>query len=216
MRKLKLAWQAVSRRWRAVSSQRKVTVGIVIVGAVLLTSEFLLIRWYPGHKDRANQQALKLLPYQNSPMGLQMDIAATLYGRVRNGANQIEISRWHLFGRPPSITISLKPNHSTQFTPELLADLETAGVRNNLLGYQFQHVTLGDRDAVLIWQYDPPTRSMNVTAQVLAPDRMIQAVCNTGSGGDQDLYTEACNETLKSIQLSGPPSNLPQNETASQ
>jgi hypothetical protein len=199
-----------------MSGQQKVTIGILIAGAILLTSEFFLIRWYPGHKERAEQQALKLFPYQNSAMGLQMDIAAALYGKVRDGANQIKISRWSLFGKGPSITISLKPNHSAQFTPQLLAQLETAGVRNDLLGYQFQHVTLGNRDAILIWQYDEGSRSMNVTAQVLAPDRMIQAVCNTGSGSDQDLYTEACNESLKSIQLSGPPSNLPQNDIASQ
>jgi hypothetical protein len=197
-----------------ISGQRKVTIGILVIGAALLSAEFLIIRWYPGHQERAQQQALRLLPYQNSAMGLQMDIAAALYGKVRDHGKEITISRWKLFGKGPSITILLKPNSSSQFTPELLAQLETAGVRNNLLGYQFQHVTLGTRDAILIWQYDERSRSMNVTAQVLAPDRMVQAVCNTGTG-DQDLYTEACNESLKSIQLTGPPSNLPQADTAS-
>ncbi|HTV54995.1 MAG TPA: hypothetical protein VMI06_08760 [Terriglobia bacterium] len=197
-----------------MSGQRKVTVGILVIGAALLTTEFLLIRWYPGHQEREQQQALKLLPYQNSAMGLQIDVAAAIYGKVRDSGKEVTISRWKLFGNGPSIAISLKPNSSAQFTPELLAQLETAGVRNNLLGYQFQHMTLGTRDAILIWQYDEHSRSMNVTAHVLAPDRMIQAVCNTGSG-DQDLYTEACNETLKSIQLSGPPSNLPETDTAS-
>jgi hypothetical protein len=199
-----------------ISGQRKVTIGILIVGAILLSAEFFFIRWYPGHQERVQQQELKLFSYQNGAMGLQMDIAAVLYGKVRDSGKDITISRWKLFGKRPSITISLKPNSSSQFTPELLAQLETAGVRNNLFGYQFQHVTLGNRDAILIWQYDAASRSMNVTAQVLAPDRMVQAICNTGSSGDQELYTEACNESLKSIQLSGPPSNLPETDTASE
>jgi hypothetical protein len=197
-----------------ISGQRKVTIGILVIGAALLSTEFFFIRWYPGHQERVQQGALKLFPYQNSAMGLQMDLAAALYGKVRDGGKDVTISRWKLFGKGPSVTISLKPNSSSQFTPELLANLETQGVKNNLLGYQFQHLILGTRDAILIWQYDERSRSMNVTAQVLAPDRMIQAVCNTGSG-DQDLYTEACNETLKSIQLTGPPSNLSDTDTAS-
>jgi hypothetical protein len=212
---MRISFKRIDFRKINISGQRKVTIGILVVGAILLSAEFLLIRWYPGHQERSQQQALKLFPYQNSAMGLQMDVAACLYGRVRDsGVKGIKISRWGLFGKGPSITISLKPNSSAQFTPELIAQLETAGVRENLLGYQFQHVTLGSRDAILIWQYDEHSRSMNVTAQVLAPDRMIEAVCNTGTG-DQDLYTEACNESLKSIQLSGPPSNLPNNDTAS-
>jgi hypothetical protein len=199
-----------------MNAQRKVTIGIVVIGAALLASEFLFIRWYPGHKERKEQQALSLLTYQNSGMGLQMHIAAVIYGKVRDGASGVTIYRPRILGSGPSITISLKPNTASQFTPELLAQLETAGVRQNLLGYQFQHMTLDNRDAILIWQYDVPSRSMNVTAQVLAPDRMIQAVCNTGSSDEQELYTEACNESLKSIDLSGPPSNLSNTETASQ
>jgi hypothetical protein len=199
-----------------MSVQRKVTIGILVVGAVLLTSEYLLIRWYPGHQERVEQAALKLLPYQNGSMGLQMDIASVLYGKVRDDVNKVTISRWHLIEKGPSITLTTKPNNAVQFKPELLADLETAGVRDNLLGYQFQHLTLDNRDAYMIWQYDVGSRSLNVTAQVLAPNRLVEAVCNTGSSGNQELYTEACDETLKSIQLSGPPSNLSENSIASQ
>lgn len=197
-----------------MSGQRKVTIIILIAGAILLGSEFLIIRWYPGHKERVQQQELKLLSYQNNSLGLQMQVAAVIYGKVRNTGKDVRIYRSHLFSKGPSIAISSKPSTSAQFTPEFIAQTETAGVRKNLLGYEFQHVTLGNRDAVLIWQYDPPSRSLNITAQVLAPDREIDAVCNTGSG-DQDLFTEACDESLKSIQLTGPPSNLPETDTAS-
>jgi hypothetical protein len=202
-------------RIRSISAQRKVTIGIVVIGAALLASEFFLIRWYPGHKERKEQQELSLLPYQNSGMGLQMHIASVIYGKVREGSQGITVYRPRLLGRGPSIVISLKPNTSSQFTPELLAKLETAGVENNLLGYNFQHLTLDNRDAILISQYDVASKSLNITAKVLAPDRMIEAVCNTGSGAEQELYTEACDESLKSIQLSGPPSNLSQTQTAS-
>jgi hypothetical protein len=193
-----------------MSGQRKVTIIILIAGAILLCGEYFTLRWYPSHKERVQQADLKLLPYQNNSLNLQMQVAAGIYGKVRASGTGIKIYRWRILGAGPSITITSQPNPSngSQFSPVLLAQLETAGVREGLLGYQFQHMTLDNRDAYLVWQYDPISRSMNVRAQVMAPNRVLNAACNTGSS-DLDLYTEACEETLKSIQLSGPPSNLP-------
>jgi len=59
----------------------------------------------------------------------------------------------------------------------------------------------------MIWQYMPQTQSMQVTARIMAPDRILQAVCDTGNA-DQAVYTPACDESLKSIVLAGPPSVL--------
>lgn len=209
--------RSVSTFAGSISGQRKVTIIIVIVGVILLGGEYLAIRWLPGHRERANQALLRQLPYQNNGLGINMRVAAGIYGKVEDQPTDIRIYRPKLFGGGPSITVTSQPNttSSSQFSPELLAQLETAGVRENLTGYQFEHLTLDQRDAVLISQYDFLQRSLDYTARVMTPERIVQAVCATGSA-NQDLYSQACDESLRSIQVAGPPSNLPQNtDTAS-
>ncbi|MGH9328077.1 MAG: hypothetical protein ACRD2B_15515 [Terriglobia bacterium] len=191
-------------------SQKWLIVILVIIGVIVLGTETLLVRWYPGHKQRVEAAILRQLPYQNEGLGLQMQIAFGIYGKVQDYAGGVKIYRPGLFGGGPSITISMQPNTSgsAQFSAQYMADLETEGTRNELAGYQFQHLTVNGRDAVLIWDYDSQTQAMNVTARVMAPDRMVQAVCKTGYG-HQGVLTRACDESLRSIQLSGPPSSLP-------
>jgi hypothetical protein len=182
---------------------------LVVGGALALAGEYFLVRWYPGHEQRVADAALKMLPYQNEGLGIQMEVAAGIYGKVQVYPGGIRIYRPKLFGGGPSITITSKPNttSSPQFSAQYLAQLETAGVRNELSSYQFEHLTLSGRDAAMIWQYHPRSRTMEVTAQIMAPDRIVTAVCNTGYG-NQAVYTQACDKSLRSIKLLGPPSNL--------
>lgn len=190
--------------------QRWLILILVVIGAIALGGEYLLVRWYPGHKQRVADAILRQIPYQNDGLGLRMQVAAGIYDKVQVYAGGTKIYHSGLLGGGPSITITSQPNTSgsSQFSAQYMADLETEGERNQLSGYQFQHVTLSERDAVMIWQYDPRTRSMNVTARIMAPDRLLEAVCNTGTA-NQGVLTRACDESLRSIQLSGPPSNLP-------
>ncbi|MGH9446324.1 MAG: hypothetical protein ACRD3O_11445 [Terriglobia bacterium] len=200
-----------------MTGQRKVTIIIAIAGAIILGVEYLGIRWLPGHRERSVEAVLEQLPYQNNGLGIKMQIAAGIYGKVENQPTGVTIYRSKLFGAGPSITVTSQPNttSSSQFSPQLIAQLETAGVRDKITGYQFEHLTLDQRDAVLISQYNTRKRSLDFTARVMAPDRIVQAVCTTGSA-NPDLYSQACDESLRSIQVAGPPSNLPQNnDTAS-
>jgi hypothetical protein len=205
-------WRSVSKFVGSISGQRKATIIIVIVGAILWGGEYLGIRWLPGHRERSVEAQLKQLPYQNNGLGIKMQVAAAIYGKVKNEPGSIVIYRSKLFGAGPSITITSQPNttSSSQFSPELLAQIETAGVREKLVGYQFEHLTLDQRDAFLVSQYDNRTRTMDYTAHVMAPDRIVQVVCTPGSA-NPDLFSQACDESLRSIQVAGPPSNLPQN-----
>ncbi|MGH9469310.1 MAG: hypothetical protein ACRD1N_03075 [Terriglobia bacterium] len=196
-----------------MSYQKWLVCILVVAGAIALGCEYLLVRWYPGHETRVRASVLRELPYQNGGLGVQMKVAAGIYGKVQDSLGSVKIYRRALLGGGPSITLTSLPNTtgSAQLSPQYLATLETAGVRNQLTGYQFEHLTLNARDAVMIWQYQPGSRSMRVTARIMAPDRVLEAVCSTGSG-NQGLYTRACDESLRSIALAGPPSQLPKLE----
>ncbi|MGH9396026.1 MAG: hypothetical protein ACRD18_04160 [Terriglobia bacterium] len=193
-----------------MSYQKWATVVIVVAAAIILGVEYVSVRWYPGHEQRVADAALKQLPYQNTGLGIQMEIASGIYGSVHDFAGGVKIYRSHLLGGGPAITITSAPNPdgASRFSDQRLAEIETAGTRNGLLGYQFQRLTLNGRDSYIVSQYDSHSRSTNVTAHVMAPDRVVQAVCNTGSKSEE-VFTQACNESLNSMKVSGPPSKLP-------
>ncbi|MGH9344391.1 MAG: hypothetical protein ACRD19_11600 [Terriglobia bacterium] len=190
-------------------SQKWATLIILVVAALVLGTEYAVKRWYPVHEQHVEDAALKQLPYQKASLGLQMQVAAGIYGAVADTGDSVKIYRSHISGGSPSITITLLPNPdgASQFTERFLDQAEATDAGSDLPGYQFQHVRLADRDAYIITRPDPQSKITTVTARVIAPDRIIQAVCTTG-GADQEAYTQACNESLDSIQLSGPPSKI--------
>ncbi|HLI35530.1 MAG TPA: hypothetical protein VKW70_10825, partial [Terriglobia bacterium] len=53
---------------------------LIVGGALALAGEYFLVRWYPGHEQRVADAALKMLPYQNEGLGIQMEVAAGIYG----------------------------------------------------------------------------------------------------------------------------------------
>jgi hypothetical protein len=192
-----------------MKTQLTVAMIIVIAAVVLLGGEFLITRWYPGHKERVAAATLKPLPYRSDSLGVQMNIAAGIYGKVRDFPGGIRVYRPELLGVGPAIVITSQPNptHQDQFSDQTLATLETLGVSQGIPGYNFQHFKINDRDAVMMWRYDRAHRWMQVTGRVIASDRIVQAVCTTGDA-DQALYTTACEQSLRTIQLIGsaPPS----------
>lgn len=193
-----------------MSYQKWATLIIVIAAVIILGGEYLIVRWYPRHEERVAQTWLKQLPYQNTTLGIQMQVAAGIYGSVKDIPGGVQIYRKHFFGAGPVLTVSTLPNPegASRFSDQLLADIETAGSRRDIPDYQFQRLTLNDRDAYIVSQPDAGSHSTTVTAQVIAPDRIVQAVCNTGPR-HADVYAQACNETLNSLKVSGPPSQLP-------
>ncbi len=186
-----------------------VTYVLLAAGVIVLGGEFFLVRWYPGHKQRATEAALKLLPYHNDGLGVRMKVAAALYGKVEIYPGGVRIYRPALIESGPSLTLTLEPNTGgeSQFSPQTLAAWETSGASKDLSGFEFQHQTINNRDAALIWEYVAQTHAMQLTARIIAPDRILKAVCETGSS-NRNLYMRACDETVQTINLTGAPSTL--------
>lgn len=173
---------------------------------MVLGGEFLLARWYPGHHQREVNETLRMQPYSNDAFGIQMQVANGIAGKIEVLPGSLRISHPIFWGQGPSISITSEPNPSsaTEFSAQTIAETETEGVRNGLLGFQFDHTQINGRDAMITERYDSVRRWMVVTARIIAPDRIVQAVCTTG-GEDQAVYVPACENSVRTIQLAGSP-----------
>ncbi|HEV2348247.1 MAG TPA: hypothetical protein VG028_00210 [Terriglobia bacterium] len=191
-----------------IPMQLYVGLGILLIGGVLLGGEYFLVKWAPLHKQRVVDETLKQLPYHNQSLGVDIQVAAGIFGQVENFAGGVKISRSRFWGVGPSLIITSEPNvdHASEFSQEILAKWETDGVLQNIPRYRFDHTKLADRDAVLIQRYKD--HALWLTAHVMSPDRIIVADCTTG-GGDQALLLEACDESLRSITVAGTASSTP-------
>jgi hypothetical protein len=188
---------------QAIPTQLYVGSLILVIGGALVGGEYLLVKWYPGHRERVRDDVLSLLPYHNDVLGIDMQVAQGIYGKVEGFPGGVRILRPKFWSIGCSLTITSQPNpdQSPEFSPQVLAKWETQGVIQELPRYHFEHTKIQSRDAVLIQQYKD--RSMLLTARVISPDRIIEADCTPGAE-DEDLYMEACEESLRTIKLAGP------------
>jgi hypothetical protein len=187
------------------SAQMIVALVILIVGGGGLAGEYIVVRWWwPVHKQRVTDETLKLLPYRNDGLGVEMQIAAGIYGKVRSFPGGVRIYRPRLIGAGPSITLTSQPNpeHSFEFSPQTIAIWETDGVQKGIPNYRFEHTQIMKRDAVLISQLK--NRRMLLTAREISPDRIIEANCTAGDESDEALYLQACDSSLRTIKAAGP------------
>ncbi len=199
--------------------QAKVAIGIIVIGGAAILTEYVLVKWYPYYEGTRANKALQLLPYQNKTLGIDMKVAKCIYGKVEDFPGGVKIYRSHLFSKGPQLIITSQPNpdNSDTFSPQLLAKWETTGTYQNIPGYQFDHTKIEGRDAALIWQSSEHAKvlpaisfSSNVgspdllTAHIISPDHIIQANCKAGSG-DKSLDMKACEESINTIKVSGPP-----------
>jgi hypothetical protein len=193
---------------KQIPTQLLVGLGILLVGAGIVGGEYLLVRWYPGHKEAVRTETLALQPYKNDALGIEMQVAAGIKDKVEPffGGVRIYSSRFWIAGPAIKITSQPNPDGSAEFSPQILAKWETDGVTQDLPRYHFEHTQINHRDAVLIWQMK--NREMELTARIIAPDRIIEAECTPGSA-DEDLYMLACDESFRSIKLAGPESPPP-------
>lgn len=199
-----------------MNNQLRVALYILAGGLMVLGAEVLLVRWYPGHHQREVEATLRMQPYSNDAFGIQMQVANGIAGKFEVMPGSLRISHPIFWGQGPSITITSQPNPagSNEFSPQTIAEAETEGVRKGLLGFQFDHTSVNGRDTMITEQYDSVRRWMVVTANIIAPDRIIQAVCTTG-GEDQTVYLQACENSLRTIQLPGsPPPPPPPQQTS--
>ena len=201
----RIVWECMKKE---IPAQLVVGVGILLIGGVLLGGEYFLVWWTPRHKQRVADDTLKQLPYHNESLGVDMQVAAGICGKVESFPGGAKIFRPRLWGEGPSIIITSEPNadHASEFSPEILAKWETDGVLQGIPRYHYDHTRIQDRDAVLLEQYK--NHAMTVAAHVMSPDRIIVADCSTG-GDDQVLLMEACDESLRTLKVAGPASAKP-------
>jgi hypothetical protein len=193
------------------SMQLLVAIGIVVLGGGSLGLEYFLVKWYPRHQLQVSEQTLKLLSYQNEGLGIEMQLAAGIYGKVESFSGGVRIYRPRLLGTGPSLTITSQPNpdHTWEFSPQVLAIWETDGVTKGIPRYHFEKTTINNRDAVILQQ--SRDRTMVMTARIISADRIVEAVCSVG-GGDEALFLQACDESVRTLKLAGPepPVKVPQ------
>jgi hypothetical protein len=205
---------------KKLSMQVKFTLGIILIGGTALVAEYVLVKWYPYYQGYKANKVLEALPYQNAPLGIDMQVAAGIYGKVDDFPGGVRIYRSHLFSRGPALIITSQsnPNNADEFSPQLLAKWQTAGTIQEIPDYRFDHTKIQGRDAVMIWQstehakvlpaisFDVPSTENPelVTAHIISPDHIIQANCRPGSS-DPGLFLRACEESIRSIKVSGPP-----------
>lgn len=193
---------------REIPTQLYFGLAVLVIGSALVGGEYLLVKWYPRHEQRVRDETLNLLPYRNDSLGIEMQVAAGLYGKIEGFPGGVRIFRSKFWSIGPSLTITSQPNpdQNTEFSPQVLAKWETEGVNEELPRYHFERTKIQNRDAVVIRQYK--NRAMLLTARIISPDRIIEANCSTGQA-DEDLFVEACDETLRTIKVAGPEPLLP-------
>lgn len=188
---------------KQLPTQLTVGLGILLVGGILVGGEYLLVKWYPVHKQRVAEEVLALKPYHNEQLGVDMQVASGIYDKAEPFPGGVKISRSKFMSIGPSITLTAQPNpdKTFQFTPELLAKWQTRGTYEEIPRYTFEHTKIENRDAVLIWfQKD---RMMHLVAHIMSPDRIVEADCTSGKA-DEVLYLRACEESLRTIKVAGP------------
>lgn len=188
---------------REIPSQLIVALIILFGGGAVLGGEYLLVTWYPRYQQQVAERTLKLLPYHNDRLGIEMQVAAGLYGKVEDFSSGVRIRRPKLWSAEPSLTLTSRPNPDAthEFSRQELAKWQTDGTYQEIPRYRFARTKIQNREAVLIWQYKE--RSMWVTARVISSERIIEAVCTPGRA-DEALYMQACEASLTTMKVTGP------------
>jgi hypothetical protein len=193
---------------KQIPAQLIVGLGILLVGGGIVGGEFLFVKWYPGHKEAVTERTLQLEPFKNDGVGVEMMVAAGINGRVEPFAGGVRIFSPRIFGKEPTITITSQPNpdQRSDFTPQETAIWESDGAQHSIPRYTFEETRINQRDAVLIWQYKD--REMVLTTRIISPERIIEATCTPGSA-DESLYMQACDDSVRTMKVAGPPSVQP-------
>jgi hypothetical protein len=188
-----------------MKTQLWVALLIVLGGGGALGGEYFLVKWYPRHRQRVAEEVLTLSPYRNDNLGVEMQVAAGIYGRVESFPGGVKIYRPKFWSIGPSLTITSQPNpdNAAEFSPQILAKWESQGAIEEIPRYHFEHTKINNRDAVLISQFK--NRSMLLTVHVISPERVVEADCTPGLA-DEDLYLQACQRSVETMKVAGPES----------
>ena len=112
---------------REMPTQLIVGVLILLIGGAIVGGEYLLVQWWPRHEQRVRDEVLTLLPYRNETLGVEMQVAAGIYGKVQGFPGGVRIERSKFWSIGPSLTITMQPNpdQSAEFSPQVLAKWQT-------------------------------------------------------------------------------------------
>ena len=188
---------------KRIPFQLMLAIAILVIGGGLVGGEYVLVKWYPGHHQRVSEETLKQRPYHNDALGIDVQIADGIYGNVEGFPGGTKIGRPMFWSVGPSLTITSQPNpdQTWEFSAEDLAKWESRGVTEDLGYYHLEHTKVNNRDAMMIRELKG--RYMHLTARIMCKDRIIEADCSPG-GEDETLYMDACDATLRSINIAGP------------
>jgi hypothetical protein len=194
-----------------MKTQLWVALLIVLGGGGALGGEYLLVKWYPRHQQRVAEEVLTLLPYRNENLGIEMQVAAGIYGRVEGFPGGVRIYRPLFWSVGPSLTIisQSNPDNAAEFSPQILAKWESQGAIDEIPRYHFDRTKIHNRDAVVITQFR--NRSMLLTAHVISSDRVVEADCTPGLA-QEDLYMQACRRSVETMQVAGPVPSQPEQQ----
>jgi len=188
---------------KPISIQWIIALSVVVIGGAVLIGEYYLVKWLPKHREAEKEETLKLVPYTNGQLGIEIQIAAGLMGKIEDFAGGVRISNPKFMGIGPSITITSQPNPdgTHEFSPHALAKWQTDDVYLSIPRYSFQRLKINNRDAVLLEQFK--NRAMLLTARVITPQRIIEVNCTPGQE-DEALFMRACGQTARSLKVEGP------------
>lgn len=191
-----------------IPTQLIVGLGILLIGGGIVGGEVFFVKEYPAHKEAVRERTLALASYKNDGLGIEMQVAAGINEKVESFSGGVRILSPRFWSVGPSLSITSQPNpdQSAEFTPLDLAKWQTDGATHELPRYHFEQTRINGRDAVLIWQYKG--RAMLLTARIISPERIVEANCTPGNA-DEDLYMQACDESVRTIKVAGPPSPPP-------
>ena len=91
---------------KKLSMQMKFALGIILIGGGALLAEYVLVKWYPYYQGYKANKVLAQLPYQNTSLGIDMQVAAGIYGKVEDFPGGVRIYRSHLFSQGPALSPS--------------------------------------------------------------------------------------------------------------
>lgn len=188
---------------REIPFQLIVGIAIILIGGGVLAGEFFLVKWLPHRKQQVRDETLKRIPYKNDQLGVEVEVASGIYGKIETFAGGVRITRPKFWSIAPALTITSQPNPegTFEFDPKVLAKWQTEGTYQELPRFHFSRTKINNRDAVLIWQYKD--RAMLLTTRVISSERIIELFCTPGRE-DEDLYMQACEETVHTLKVAGP------------
>ena len=161
-----------------IPTQLIVGLGILLVGGGIVGGEYFLVKWYPAHKEAVRKETLKLAPYSNPDLGIDMQVAAGIDEKIEPFSGGVRIFLQILERRTVPHHHFAAQSRSERRVPT--SGLGQVGDRWRPAGlprYHFERTRINDRDAVLIWQYK--NRAMLLTARVISPAHIVEANCTS-------------------------------------